>query len=50
MNKYGIHPIQAILNVQLTKEEEFIFRERLQGKIVSLALVIFLIRTSTARL
>jgi hypothetical protein len=50
INKYGIHPIQAILNVPLNKEEEFVFRERLQGKIVSLALVTHLIRASMARL
>jgi hypothetical protein len=50
INKYGIHPVQAILNVPLSKEEELIFREKLQGKIVSLALVFHLIRTSMALL
>jgi hypothetical protein len=46
----GTHPIQALLRGPLSKEEEQVIRDKLQGKMASLALVNALIRTSMARL
>jgi len=38
-NMYGIHPIQSLLCVNLTTEEESIIRGVLKGKLEKLALV-----------
>ena len=40
-NGFGIHPMQALLSLQLSKEEENIIRIGLQGKLVELAQVYF---------
>jgi hypothetical protein len=42
-SKYGIHPIQAILSVPLSPQEEAIFKANIQGKFISLSLVRWLL-------
>jgi hypothetical protein len=41
-NSFGIHPIQSLLSLQLTVEEEIIVREALKGKIMDLSMVYYL--------
>ena len=42
-NTFGIHPMQALLSLQLTVEEEDIIRNALSGRVVELSKVSLLV-------